>query len=183
MALTCNNNYLLPYSATFSVPKEFGFVDPTKFSMAISTKNLVVYKTIVEQAVQNVSVVCSITIPEINVKIAQVNLSGSINFRVAANGIQTDTLAIDPNAPAPVPDVTFEPAWSSANGIASVINPVTNSNSVALAYIPVSQEITGNPYTVYLYSMEVSNINEEPTSDDKTVTISGYFKIVYTPIP
>lgn len=182
MALSCNKNYLLPYSATFMVPSEFGFEDSDKFSIAISTKNLIAYKTIVEEEIQDVPVVCDKIIPSLKVKVAQVNLSGSIVFRVAANGVKTDEIVLDPSIPDPVPTVTFEPAWSSADGISSIEDPVTHASYITIAYIPADEEIVGTPYKVYLYSMEVSHIGEDPASDDKTVTISGYFRIIYDPV-
>lgn len=185
MALTCNNNFLLPFSATFTVPNEFGLEDPDKFSIAISTKNLIAYKTIVDQTITNTTVVCDKTIDNLKIKIGQVNLTGSIIFRVAANGIKSDEITIDPNIPEsmfPDVDVTFEPAWSSVDGIATIKNEATNESFITLAYIPASEEIVDKPFKVYLSSMEVSYIGEEPTSNDKTVTISGYFRLVYNPL-
>lgn len=182
MALICNNNFLLPYSATFTVPSEYGLEDPDQFSIAISTKSLIVYKTIVEETISDNLVVCDKTIDNLKFKIGQVNLAGSIVFRVAANGVKTDEIILDPSIPEPIPQVTFDPAWSSADGISTIKNPDTDESFITIAYIPATEEITGNPFKVYLYSMEVSHIGEDPASDDKTVTISGYFKLVYKPL-
>lgn len=182
MALTCTNNFLLPFSATFTVPNEFGIEDPNKFSIAISTKNLIVYKTIVNQTVENETIICNKTVENLNIKIGQVNLTGSIIFRIAANGIKSDEIIIDPESMFPDIDVTFEPAWSSVDGIATIKNENTNESFITLAYIPANEEIVGKPFKVYLSSIEVSYIGEEPTSNDKIVTLNGYFKLVYNPL-
>lgn len=182
MALTCNKQLLVPFSATFTVPNEFEYVDPTQFSLAISTENLIVYKTVVEQTIPVAPVVCNKTVEDLKVNIGQVNLSGSITFRLAANGLKTDTIVLDPSIPAPVPSVTFDPAWSSADGISSIKDTSTGANYVTIAYVPVDKEIVGKPIKVYLYSMELKHIGEDGQADDKTVTIGGEFKIVYDPI-
>lgn len=140
MALTCNQSAELDFSATFTVPKEFEYIDGDSFSIAISTENLMVYKNIVEETIPSADVICDKTITDLKVKIAQVNVSGYIYFRLAVDGLQSDELIIDPS----IPNVTIDPAWSSADGIVSVKDDDGN-NYMTIAYIPVDQEIEPMP--------------------------------------
>lgn len=176
MALTCNQMAELDFSATFTVPKEFEYIDGNNFSIAISTDNLMVYKNIVEETIPSADVICGKTITDLKLKIAQVNVSGYIYFRVAVDGLQSDELIIDPS----IPNVTIEPAWSSADGLVSV-KDADGNNYMTIAYIPVDQELTPMPIKVYLQDIELGNISEDPQSDNKTVRIDGKFKLVYMP--
>jgi hypothetical protein len=176
MALTCNKSAELDFSATFTVPKEFEYVDGDNFSISISTDNLMVYKNIVEETIPSADVICDKTISDLKINIAQVNVAGYIYFRVAVDGLKSDELIIDPS----IPNVTIEPAWSSADGIVSV-KDIDGNNYMTIAYIPVDQEITDMPVKVYLEDIELGNISEDPQSDNKSVRIDGKFRLVYMP--
>lgn len=176
MALKCNQSAELDFSATFTVPKEFEYIDGDKFSIAISTENLMVYKNIVEETIPSADVICDKTITDLKVKIAQVNVSGYIYFRLAVDGLKTDELIIDPS----IPNVTKDPAWSSADGIVSV-KDTDGNNYMTIAYIPVDQEITPMPIKVYLVDLELGDVNRDPQSNNTTVRIDGTFKLVYMP--
>ena len=176
MALTCNKSTELDFSATFNVPKEFQYLDGDNFSIAISTENLTAYKNVIEETIPSAKVICDKTVENLKVKVAQVNVSGYIYFRVAVDGLQSDVLIIDPS----IPNVTIDPAWSSADGIVAVEDQ--NGNKfMTIAYIPVDQELPTTPFKVYLENIELGNVNRDPQSDNITVRVDGKFKIVYMP--
>ncbi len=175
MTLTCNKMAELDFSATFNVPKEFEYIDGSKFSIAISKDNLRVSKNIVEEIIPSADVVCNKTITNLKIKLAQVNVSGYVYFRVAVDGLKSDELIIDPSISQ---NVTIEPAWSSTDGIVSV-KDVDGNNYITIAYIPVDQELVDMPIEVSLKTIEIGNISEDPYSDNKTFRIDGKFKLTY----
>lgn len=147
-----------------------------KFSIDISTENLIIYKNIVEETIPSADVICGKTITNLNVKIARVNISGYIYFRVAVNGLQTDELIIDPI----ITNVTQDPAWTSTDGIVSVKDQNRN-NYMTIAYIPIDQEITPMPIKINLINLELGDVSRDSQSDNKTFIIEGTFKLVYMP--
>lgn len=176
MALTCNKMAELDFSTTLTIPKEFEYIDGSKFSIAISKDNLMVYKNIVEEIIPSADVICNKTISDLKLKLAQVNVSGYIYFRVAVDGLKSDEFIINPSISQ---NVTIEPAWSSADGIVS-IKDVDNNNYMTIAYIPVDQELTDMPIEVSLQDIEIGNISADPNSENKTLRINGKFKLTYT---
>ncbi|HBI93799.1 MAG TPA: hypothetical protein DDY58_16025 [Terrisporobacter glycolicus] len=176
--IKCTDNLTLDFSATYVVPASFGLVEASQFSIAVSTDSLIVYKDIVDYPVPPTEPVigpCGGTIDNVVLKLGQVKVSGSIVYRVAANGIQTDPLII----PVELQDKVNvdDNIWSSADGFVDVVDGANNYMTVA--FVLPEEDIDPSLLTVTLKSLVLGSTYIEERSNNRVITLEGQFELGY----
>lgn len=176
--IKCTNNLTLDFSATYVVPAYYGLVEASQFSIAVSTDSLIVYKEIVDYPVpadEPVIGPCGGTIENVVLKLGQIKVSGTIAFRVAANGIQSDQLEIAEDLKNKVN--VGNNIWSSADGFVDVVDG--DNNYMTVAFILPNEEIDPSLLTVTLKSLVLGSTYIEERSNNKVITLEGQFELSY----
>lgn len=174
----CTDTLTLDFSATYVVPATFTSEEASQFSIAVSTDSLIVYKDIVDYEVpQDETIIgpCGDVIENVVVKLGQVKVSGSIIYRVAANGIQSDTLIIPANLQDKV-NVGGN-IWSSADGFVDVTDGV--NNFITVGFILPNEDVNPDLLTVTLKSLVLGSTYVEDRSNNKVITLEGQFELTY----
>lgn len=175
--IKCTESLVLPFSASYVIPAAFGFVDPTQFSIAVSTDNLIVYKEIVDYDVQPpVYGPCDMEVQgQVKAKLGQVKVSGTIIYRVAANGIQSDKLEIADEIKSIVN--VGDNMWSSGDGFVDVVDG--ENNYMTVGFILPDEPLVPGALTVKLNSLVYGSDYTEQRSDNTLITIEGEFVLSY----
>lgn len=177
--IKCSDSLVLPFSATFIIPASYNYVKADKFSIAVNTDNLIVYKEIVEVDVDPPVIgSCDMEVQgAVKAKLGQIKVSGSIVYRVAANGIKSDPLKI----PVALQDKVNvgDNMWSSADGFVEVVDGENNYITVGFT-LPDDPLVIGD-LTVELTSLVSGTTVGEDRSNDTIVTLEGEFTLSYTP--
>lgn len=176
--IKCTDNLTLDFSATYVVPAYYGLVEASQFSIAVSTDSLIVYKEILDYPVpasQEVIGPCGGIIENVVLKLGQVKASGSIAFRVAANGIQSDPLVIAEDLRDKVN--VGDNIWSSADGFVDVIDG--ENNYITVAFVLPDEEIDPGLLTVTLKSLVLGSTYIEERSKNRVITLEGQFELNY----
>lgn len=176
--IKCTDNLTLDFSATYVVPASYKLVEASQFSIAVSTDSLIVYKDIVDYPVpadEPVIGPCGGTIDNVVLKLGQVKVSGTIIFRAAANGIQSDPLIIPDDLKDKVN--VEDNIWSSADGFVDVMDG--GNNYMTVAFVLPDEEIDPSLLTVTLKSLVLGSTDTEERSNNKIVTLEGQFELGY----
>ena len=173
--IKCTDNLILNFSASYVVPATFDLVDATKFSVAVSTEGLIVYKYIVDYPVSEIVGPCETKVNNVNVKLGQVKVSGILVYRVAGNGIQSDPLII----PVGLQDKVNVGGniWSSADGFVEVRDG--ENDYMTVGFVLPDEKIDPGLLTVTLKSLKLGSTYEEEQSKNKVVTLLGEFELAY----
>lgn len=173
--ITCSDNVILDFSATYVVPATFDLEDATKFSIAVSTDGLNVYKDIIDYQAPSIIGPCGETVTDVNVKLAQVKVSGVIVYRAAAHGIQTDPLVI----PAELQDRVNVNGdiWTSADGFVEVTDG--ENDYITLGFVLPDEDVNPDLLNVTLRALEVGSTYIEERSNNRVITLEGQFELSY----
>lgn len=173
--IKCADKVILNFSGSYVVPAIYGQVDPNKFSIAISTDGLVVYKDIVDYAVEQMAGPCNTIIENATIKVGQVKVSGVIFYRVASNGIQSDKLQIPEELQATV-NVNND-IWSSTDGFVEVKDGV--NNFITVGFVLPNEDVDASRLVVTLRSLVLGSVVIEERSNNSVVTLEGQLELSY----
>lgn len=177
-SIGCTDTLTLDFSATYVIPASFDLEEASQFSIAVSTDSLIVYKDIIDYEVPAEEVIlgpCGQPIENVIVRLGQVKVSGSIVYRVAANGIQSDPLIIPANLQDKVN--VGENLWSSADGFVDVING--DNNYITVGFILPTEDVNPDLLNVKLNSLVLGSTYIEERSNNRVITLEGQFELSY----
>lgn len=173
--IKCTDSLVIPFFAVYVVPAAFALDDATLLSIAVSTDGLIVYKDVVDYPVTSIEGPCDTTVSNVNVKLGQVKVSGTINYRVAGNGLKTDPIIIPAALQGKVN--VDDNIWSSADGFVEVKDGTNNFMTVG--FIKPDEDIDPALLTVTLKSFKQTFTNEDEQTKDQLVYLQGEFELGY----
>ena len=178
------NSFIMHFTATVMMPADFDYNRPTQISMSLSTENLTVYKEIVEHNIENrdrkksTSKYNRYNQYKSNVKqcnnyivneIGEVRICGTLIYRIAINGIQSDSLIIDKS----IQDIVNVDGnvWSSGDGYIQVSDGC--NSYITMGYIPPDKDIDMTSLKVCLKSLKLDSVYKERCSSDLKFMLKG----------
>lgn len=173
--IKCTDSLIIPFFAMYVVPATFELEDATLLSIAVSTDGLIVYKDVVDYPVASIDGPCDTTVENVSVKLGQVKVSGTINYRVAGNGLKTDPLIIPPALKDKVN--VDDNIWSSADGFVEVKDGTDNFMTVG--FIKPDEDVDPALLTVTLKSFKHTFTTEDEQTKDQIVYLQGEFELGY----